>query len=200
MASVASLAKPALLLLVAAFLVVSSVSAAPPTTAKQPKQTVALPPYYEEALAKLNASGFTSFVSLFSMYGKTKQVNQFVTQNSVTVLVPTNAAITRANLTRYDMTKLLTIVAYQVIKGVKTRPELQMLTPGTPVVTLSQDSKKKPLYLTKVSPASAKRRVTLCGKTTPVKSRVTIMGPDFYIKIGKLAVHTTNNVVLPEGF
>ncbi|CAI7783594.1 unnamed protein product [Closterium sp. NIES-54] len=134
------------------------------------------------------------------MYGKTKQMSDFVTKNSVTVLVPTNDAITKANLTGYPMTKLLTIIAFQVIKGVKTRTELQMLPPGTPVVTISMDAKKNPLFLTKVSPASAKKRVSLRGKAGPNKSVVTIMGPDFYFKAGKLSVHTTNNVVLPEGY
>ncbi|CAI5482490.1 unnamed protein product [Closterium sp. Yama58-4] len=203
MSSSAFLARPASRLILATVIlsfVLSAAWAAPLTAAKKPKQTVPLPPFYEEALQKLNASGFTSFVSLFTMYGKTKQMNDFVTKNSVTVLVPTNDAITSANLTGYPMEKLLTIVAFQVIKGVKTKTELQMLPPGTPVLTISMNAQKKPLFLTKVSPASPKKRVSLRGKAGPNKSVVTIMGPDFYFKAGKLSVHTTNNVVLPEGY
>ncbi|CAI5491874.1 unnamed protein product [Closterium sp. Naga37s-1] len=150
---------------------------------------------FDEAVQKLNNSGYTSFVSLVSAYGKMKQVKAALSK-PLTVLVPSNAAIAKVKITSYSTAQLSTIVMFNAIKGVIPFQKLRSFAKNATLATLSTDLKsKKTLMLTKLSPPKA-HWVAMQGKPG---SKLIITKGDFYLKSGKLAVHTTDAIVFPAG-
>ncbi|GJP30342.1 hypothetical protein CLOM_g754 [Closterium sp. NIES-68] len=124
-----------------------------------------------------------------------KQVKAALSQ-PLTMLVPSNAAIAKVKITSYSTAQLSTIVMFHAIKGVTPFQKLRSLPKNTTLPTLSTDLKsKKTQSLTKLSPPKA-RWVAIQGKAG---SKLMITKGDFYLKAGKLAVHTTDAIVFPVG-
>ncbi|GJP38799.1 hypothetical protein CLOM_g23209 [Closterium sp. NIES-68] len=150
-----------------------------------------------KAVQKLNETGYTQFASLAKLYGQLQEVSS-VLQQPLTLLVPSNKALNKVKLTSYSASQLATIVGYQAIKGVYTFRQLQMLRLNTPVATVALGDDKKPLVLVKASKPNAKNRVVLQGRAAP-RSTITIVNGDVFYMSKKLAVHTTDAVVFPNG-
>ncbi|CAI5991461.1 unnamed protein product, partial [Closterium sp. NIES-65] len=133
---------------------------------------------FDEAVQKLNNSGYTSFVSLVNAYGKMKQVKAALSK-PLTMLVPSNAAIAKVKITSYSTAQLSTLVMFNAIKGVMPFQKLRSLAKNSTLATLSTDLKsKKSLILTKLSPLNA-RWVAMQGKPG---SKLMITKGDFYLK------------------
>eukprot|EP00475_Leptophrys_vorax_P007371 TRINITY_DN1466_c0_g1_i2.p1 TRINITY_DN1466_c0_g1~~TRINITY_DN1466_c0_g1_i2.p1 ORF type:complete len:195 (+),score=24.06 TRINITY_DN1466_c0_g1_i2:239-823(+) len=152
---------------------------------------------FEEAVQKLNASGFTKFASLAKVYGQVKEVKEALTE-PLTLLVPDNKAFEAVKLTSYSAVQIARLAGFQAIRGVYTYSDLQMLKPNTALPTIAVDDAKKPLSLVKKSKANRKNQVVLMGRKNP-RSTITIVRKNVFFKAGKLAVHTTNALAFPEG-
>eukprot|EP00475_Leptophrys_vorax_P000669 TRINITY_DN1037_c0_g1_i1.p2 TRINITY_DN1037_c0_g1~~TRINITY_DN1037_c0_g1_i1.p2 ORF type:complete len:189 (-),score=17.61 TRINITY_DN1037_c0_g1_i1:544-1110(-) len=161
-------------------------------TAKSGATPVGPPTPFDEAVKKLNDSGYTRFVSLVTAYGKIKEVKAALNQ-PLTLLVPNNAAIDKVKLTSYTSDQLITVVTLQVLKGVVPFEKLKALPLNTTVPTMAVSKTKKPLPLVKVA-GKRPGAVVLAGSPT---SKMAIVNGNFYAKPGKLVVHTTNAVVFP---
>eukprot|EP00475_Leptophrys_vorax_P021924 TRINITY_DN297_c0_g2_i2.p1 TRINITY_DN297_c0_g2~~TRINITY_DN297_c0_g2_i2.p1 ORF type:complete len:186 (-),score=30.49 TRINITY_DN297_c0_g2_i2:270-827(-) len=161
------------------------------SSAVTPAKPTKLTPF-DEAVQKLNASGYTRFASLVSAYAKMKEVKAILSK-PMTMFVPDNAAIDKVKITQYKTTQLQTLVLLHA--GAKVIPfaQLKALPLNTSIPTLATDPKtKKTLFLMKVKGRKASS-VVLQGKPG---STMAIKVPDFY-KNAKLIVHTTNAVVFP---
>eukprot|EP00475_Leptophrys_vorax_P029708 TRINITY_DN43853_c0_g1_i1.p1 TRINITY_DN43853_c0_g1~~TRINITY_DN43853_c0_g1_i1.p1 ORF type:complete len:188 (-),score=14.13 TRINITY_DN43853_c0_g1_i1:308-871(-) len=149
---------------------------------------------FDEAVRKLNSSGYTSFVSLVSAYGKMKEVKAALSK-PLTLLVPSNAAIAKVKITSYSTSQIATIVMFHAIKSVMPFQQIRQLPAKSTIPTLATGKGKAPLVLTKTSGPKA-RAVFLQGKAN---STLRIIKGNFYLKPGKLVVHTTNAIVFPMG-
>ncbi|GJP42081.1 hypothetical protein CLOM_g1673 [Closterium sp. NIES-68] len=198
-----------LLLALVGFAAVCSAQTTAPKTPTAPKTTPATPGKtttpgktagaptgpltpFDEAIQKLNQSGFTSFVSLVSAYGKMKEVKAALAK-PLTMLVPSNTAISKLQITKYKSTELMVVVGFSAFKKVIPADALKSLPEGSNITTLASTKAGKPMTLQKLA-NNKKGQVVLQGKKG---STMTITKLNFYVKAGKLAVHTTDAVAFP---
>ncbi|CAI5496878.1 unnamed protein product [Closterium sp. Naga37s-1] len=192
-----------LLLALVGLAVVCSAQSPAPKTTTPPKTTPgktggapAGPPApltpFDEAIQKLNKSGFTSFVSLVTAYGKMKEVKAALSK-PLTMLVPSNAAIGKLQITKYKSTELMVVVGFSAFKKVIPSDALQTLPVGSNITTLASTKAGKPMTLQKLA-NNKKGQVVLQGKKG---STMAITKLNFYLKPGKLVVHTTDAVAFP---
>ncbi|CAI5991445.1 unnamed protein product [Closterium sp. NIES-65] len=147
---------------------------------------------FDEAIKKLNDSGYTSFVSLVNAYGKMKQVKDALSK-PLTMLVPSNAAISKLQITKYKSTELMVVVGFSAFKKVIPADALKTLPVGSNITTLASTKAGKPMTLQKQA-NNKKGQVVLQGKKG---STMAITKLNFYLKPGKLVVHTTDAVAFP---
>ncbi|CAI5484942.1 unnamed protein product [Closterium sp. Yama58-4] len=175
--------------------VVCSAQTPAPKTTTAPKTAGApaapLTPF-DEAIQKLNKSGFTSFVSLVNAYGKMKEVKAALSK-PLTMLVPSNAAIGKLQITKYKSTELMVVVGFSAFKKVIPADALKSLPEGSNITTLASTKAGKPMTLQKLA-NNKKGQVVLQGKKG---STMAITKLNFYVKPGKLVVHTTDAVAFP---
>ncbi|CAI7804351.1 unnamed protein product [Closterium sp. NIES-54] len=194
-----------LLLALVGLAVVCSAQSPAPKTTTSPKTTpgkavgAPSPPAgkapmtpFDEAIKKLNDSGFTSFVSLVNAYGKMKQVKDALSK-PLTMLVPSNAAISKLQITKYKSTELMVVVGFSAFKKVIPADALKSLPEGSNITTLASTKAGKPMTLQKLA-NNKKGQVVLQGKKG---STMVITKLNFYLKPGKLVVHTTDAVAFP---
>ncbi|CAI5491054.1 unnamed protein product [Closterium sp. Naga37s-1] len=192
-----------LLVALVGFAVVCSAQSPAPKTTTSPKTTpgksAGAPPAptgpltpFDEAIQKLNKSGFTSFVSLVNAYGKMKEVKAALSK-PLTMLVPSNAAIGKLKITSYKSTELMVIVGFSAFKKVIPADALKTLPVGSTIPTLASSKGGKPMTLQKLA-NNKKGQIVLQGKTG---SNMTITKLNFYLKPGMLVVHTTDAVAFP---
>ncbi|CAI5482493.1 unnamed protein product [Closterium sp. Yama58-4] len=182
--------------------VVCSAQTPAPKTTTSPKTAVGAPSPpagkapqtpFDEAIQKLNKSGYTSFVSLVNAYGKLKQVKAALSK-PLTMLVPSNDAIAKIKITSYKTTELAVIVGFSAFKKVIPSDALKSLPVGSNITTLAVTKSGKPMTLQKLA-NNKKGQVVLQGKKGSV---VTLTKLNFYVKPSVLVVHTTDAVVFPD--
>ncbi|CAI5936575.1 unnamed protein product [Closterium sp. NIES-64] len=188
-----------LLALIGLAVVCSAQSPAPKTTPGKTGVGAPSPPAgkapmtpFDEAIQKLNNSGYTSFVSLVNAYGKMKQVKDALSK-PLTMLVPSNAAISKLQITKYKSTELMVVVGFSAFKKVIPADALKTLPEGSNITTLASTKAGKPMTLQKQA-NNKKGQVVLQGKKG---STMAITKLNFYLKPGKLVVHTTDAVAFP---
>ncbi|CAI5482496.1 unnamed protein product [Closterium sp. Yama58-4] len=147
---------------------------------------------FDEAIQKLNNSGYTNFVSLVNAYGKIKEVKAALSK-PLTMLVPSNDAISKVKITSYKTTELAALVGFSAFKEVIPGDVLKSLPEGKNITTLTTFKNGKPMTLQKLA-NNKKGQVVLQGKKG---STMAITKLNFYVKTGKLIVHTTDAIAFP---
>ncbi|CAI5491869.1 unnamed protein product [Closterium sp. Naga37s-1] len=147
---------------------------------------------FDEAIKKLNDSGYTNFVSLVNAYGKIKEVKAALSK-PLTMLVPSNDAIKKVKITSYKTTELAALVGFSAFKEVIPGDMLKSLPEGKNITTLTAFKNGKPMTLQKLA-NNKKGQVVLQGKKG---STMAITKLNFYVKTGKLIVHTTDAIAFP---
>ncbi|CAI5484941.1 unnamed protein product [Closterium sp. Yama58-4] len=193
-----------LLLALVGLAVVCSAQPTPKTTTSPPKTTsvsksnggatpAAPKTPFDEAIKKLNDSGYTNFVSLVNAYGKIKEVKA-APSKPLTMLVPSNDAIKKVKITSYKTTELAALVGFSAFKEVIPGDVLKSLPEGKNITTLTTFKNGKPMTLQKLA-NNKKGQIVLQGKKG---STMAITKLNFYVKPGKLIVHTTDAIAFPS--